>query len=56
MSRSSIDVGRCPLCGQTIQEYDVLITYDQNKQTKQYAGCPDCGEVVRPEQFENADV
>ncbi|MFB6085814.1 MAG: hypothetical protein ABEJ84_03250 [Halodesulfurarchaeum sp.] len=41
--------GRCPNCGESIDDRDVLISYELPSGTEYYAECPSCLEVVHPE-------
>lgn len=41
-------LGRCPQCGEPIEEHDVLISYERDSGTEHYAECPGCREVVHP--------
>ncbi|APE95687.1 DUF7837 family putative zinc-binding protein [Halodesulfurarchaeum formicicum] len=49
MPSTNQEIGRCPLCDSPITEFDVIIRYGRDNQTKRYAECPNCEEVVGPE-------
>ena len=48
MSSQTSILGRCPHCGETIGEHDVLISYERDTDTEHYAECPSCEAVVHP--------
>lgn len=49
MSTRTSVLGRCPQCGAAVSRADVLISYERDGDATQYAECPDCLAVVRPD-------
>ena len=49
MSRQTSILGRCPNCGEPLDEHDVLISYERETDTEYYAECPNCLDVVHPD-------
>lgn len=48
MSPQTSILGRCPNCGESLEEHDVLISYERGSDTEYYAECPGCLDVVHP--------
>lgn len=49
MTATRCELGRCPLCGETIPQGRKLIEYEKGCGTAVYAECPACEGVVHPE-------
>lgn len=49
IQRESNPVGVCPNCTAAIPPARVLIEYESGDETRQFAECPDCREVVDPD-------
>jgi hypothetical protein len=51
MSTDESSLGRCPDCGEAIPETWLLVEYEKDDGTQGiWAECPECDDVVAPEQ------
>ncbi len=50
MAERTTHIGRCPRCTRALSPSAVIIEYERDGGKRaQYAACPDCSDVVRPE-------
>ncbi|WP_162991369.1 DUF7837 family putative zinc-binding protein [Halostella salina] len=49
MNTNTDSLGDCPRCETTLTSRHVLVEYETAAETRHYAECPQCRDVVRPQ-------